>query len=76
VPVQGLGVMGGGSPGKSRMTFDHVISRLREVSQRCRETGAELTRVTNDLHNALGGLLVCFYFHYYYLLDGLMTTLK
>jgi len=70
---QGLGGMGGmGSgnvrpPGKSGLTFDHILSRLQGELQKSRETGAELHNLTgamNDIHETLGGSLVR---HKYYL---------
>jgi hypothetical protein len=61
----GLGGMGGmGSlrpPGKSGLTFDHIISRLQGELQKSRETGAELHGLTNamgEIHETLGGSLV------------------
>ena len=64
---QGLGGMGGmGSrsvrpPGKSGLTFDHILSRLQGELQRSCEMGAELHNLTgamNDIHDMLGGSLV------------------
>ncbi|KAH7909272.1 hypothetical protein BJ138DRAFT_1155658 [Hygrophoropsis aurantiaca] len=60
---QGLGGMGGmgGStrpPGKSGLTFDHILSRLQGELQKSRDTGAELhslTNAMNDIHDTLGG---------------------
>jgi len=46
--VTGLGGMGGmvsgnvRPPGKSRFTFDHILSRLQEQPQKSREAGPEL----------------------------------
>ena len=68
-PVQpqglgGMGGMGGGigrPPGKSGLTFDHILSRLQGELQKSRETGAELHNLTgamNDIHDTLGGSLV------------------
>jgi hypothetical protein len=52
--VQGLGGMGGGCvrpPRKSRMMFDHILSRLRV--QKSREMGAELHNLTRAMNNIL-----------------------
>ena len=60
----GMGGMGSGSvraPGKSGLTFDHILSRLQGELQKSRETGAELhnlTRAMNDIHDTLGGSLL------------------
>lgn len=62
---QALGVMGGmgGSvrpPGKSGLSFDHILSRLQGELQKSRETGAELHSITtamNDLQDTMGGAL-------------------
>lgn len=62
--------MGGGnvrSPGKSRLTFDNIISWLQGESRKSRETGAEphnLTGAMNDIHDILGESLVCVLFIY------------
>ncbi|KAI0689165.1 hypothetical protein BC835DRAFT_1283558 [Cytidiella melzeri] len=58
----GMGGMGGGArqPGKSGLTFDHILSRLQGELQKSRETGAELHSLTgamNDIHETLGGNL-------------------
>ncbi|KIM79867.1 hypothetical protein PILCRDRAFT_823052 [Piloderma croceum F 1598] len=59
----GMGGMGAGSvraPGKSGLTFDHILSRLQGELQKSRETGAELHNLTgamNDIHDTLGGSL-------------------
>jgi hypothetical protein len=59
-----MGGMGAGSvraPGKSGLTFDHILSRLQGELQKSRETGAELHNLTgamNDIHDTLGGSLV------------------
>jgi hypothetical protein len=62
---QGLGGMGGmGSlrpPGKSGLTFDHILSKLQGEIQKSRETGAELHGLTGtmgEIHDTLGGNLV------------------
>lgn len=62
----GMGGMGGGmrAPGKSGLTFDHIISRLQGELQKSRETGAELHNLTGamgDVHDTLGGSLVRIY---------------
>ncbi|KAI6132396.1 hypothetical protein EV401DRAFT_1917556 [Pisolithus croceorrhizus] len=62
---QALGVMGGmgGSvrpPGKSGLSFDHILSRLQGELLKSRETGAELHSITttmNELQDTLGGAL-------------------
>lgn len=68
--LTGMGGMGGSMrpPGKSGLTFDHILSRLQGELQKSRETGAELHTLTgtmNDIHDTLGGGLVsalsCFF---------------
>ncbi len=59
----GMGGMGGNArpPGKSGLTFDHILSRLQGELQKSRETGAELHSLTgamNDIHETLGGNMV------------------
>jgi hypothetical protein len=64
---QGLTAMGELSrsmrtPGKSGLTFDHILSRLQGELQKSRETGAELHSLTGamgDIHDTLAGSLVC-----------------
>ena len=56
----GMGGMGGNAraPGKSGLTFDHILSRLQGELQKSRETGAELHSLQgamNDIHETLGG---------------------
>ena len=49
------------APGKSGITFDHILSHLQGELQKSRETGAELHSLTgamNDIHEAFGGNLV------------------
>jgi hypothetical protein len=66
---QGLTAMGELSrsmrpPGKSGLTFDHILSRLQGELQKSRETGAELHSLTGamgDIHDTLAGSLVCIY---------------
>ena len=63
---QALGGMGGMGanmrvPGKSGISFDHILSRLQGELQKSRETGAELHSLTgamNEIHETLGGNLV------------------
>jgi hypothetical protein len=60
----GMGGMGGNMrpPGKSGLTFEHILSRLQGELQKSRETGAELHSLTgamSDIHETLGGSLVC-----------------
>jgi hypothetical protein len=59
----GMGGMGGRMrpPGKSGLTFDHILSRLKGELQKSRETGAELHSLNgsiNNIHNTLGGTSV------------------
>ena len=61
--LNGMGGMGANMcvPGKSGMTFDHILSRLQGEIQKCRETSAELhslTEAMNEIHKSLGGNLV------------------
>ena len=66
---QGLTAMGELSrsmrpPGKSGLTFDHILSRLQGELQKSRETGAELHSLTGamgDIQDTLSGSLVCVY---------------
>ncbi|KAI0659051.1 hypothetical protein C8Q70DRAFT_1054345 [Cubamyces menziesii] len=56
----GMGGMGGNvrAPGKSGLTFDHILSRLHGELQKSRETGAELHSLSNgltEIHETLGG---------------------
>ncbi|KAG6831359.1 hypothetical protein H0H87_005370 [Tephrocybe sp. NHM501043] len=60
--LAGMGGMGGGlrAPGKSGLTFDHILSRLQGELQKSRDTGSELHTLTgamNDIHDTLGGNL-------------------
>jgi len=62
---QGLNGMGGKmrAPGKSpsRLTFEHILTRLQSELQKSRETGTELHSLTgamSDIHDTLGGLMV------------------
>ncbi|KAI9451957.1 hypothetical protein F5148DRAFT_1237689 [Russula earlei] len=65
IQQQALGGMGGMGanmriPGKSGITFDHILSRLQGELQKSRETGAELHSLTgamNEIHETLGGNL-------------------
>lgn len=64
---QGLGGMGNGirQPGKSGLTFDHILSRLQGELQKSKEAGGELYNLTgalNEVHDSLGGTLVCLLF--------------
>ncbi|KAF8903870.1 hypothetical protein CPB84DRAFT_1845549 [Gymnopilus junonius] len=56
---QGLGSMGGmRPPGKTGLSFDVILSRLQGEVQKSRETGAELSSLTNamtEIHDTLGG---------------------
>ena len=59
----GMGGMGAGvrAPGKSGITFDHLLSRLQGELQKSRETGADLHNLNNsmaDIHETLGGNVV------------------
>ncbi|OSD07875.1 hypothetical protein PYCCODRAFT_1357554 [Trametes coccinea BRFM310] len=56
----GMGGMGGNVrvPGKSGLTFDHILSRLHGELQKSRETGAELHSLSSglaEIHETLGG---------------------
>ncbi|KAF5358879.1 hypothetical protein D9757_012312 [Collybiopsis confluens] len=58
--ITGMGGMGAGmrAPGKSGLTFDHILTRLQGELQKSRETGAELhtlTNAMNEIHDTLGG---------------------
>ena len=58
-----MGGMGGSmrTPGKSGLTFDHILSRLQGELQKSRETGAELQTLTGavtEIQDTLGGTLV------------------
>ena len=58
-----MGGMGGNVrvPGKSGLTFDHILSRLQGELQKSRETGAELHSLSSglaEIHDTLGGNLV------------------
>ncbi|KIK89944.1 hypothetical protein PAXRUDRAFT_831735 [Paxillus rubicundulus Ve08.2h10] len=58
----GMGGMGGSMrpPGKSGLSFDHILSRLQGELQKSRDTGAELHSLTtamSDIHDTLGGTL-------------------
>ncbi|KAI1798341.1 hypothetical protein LXA43DRAFT_24130 [Ganoderma leucocontextum] len=60
--LQGMGGMGGNVrvPGKSGLTFDHILSRLQGELQKSRETGAELHSLSSglaEIHDTLGGNL-------------------
>ncbi|KAF8881790.1 hypothetical protein BD779DRAFT_1473265 [Infundibulicybe gibba] len=47
-------------PGKSGLTFDHILSRLQGELQKSRETGSELQNLNgamNEIHDTLGGTL-------------------
>jgi hypothetical protein len=49
------------SPGKSGLTFDHILCRLQGELWKSREMGAELHNLTGamtDIHDTLGGSLV------------------
>ncbi|KAJ7725938.1 hypothetical protein B0H16DRAFT_1781436 [Mycena metata] len=58
----GMGGMGGGmrQPGKSGLTFDHILSRLQGELTKSRETGQDLQTLSgamNDIQDTLGGSL-------------------
>lgn len=60
--IAGMGGMGGGmrAPGKSGLTFDHILNRLQGELQ-SRETGTELQSLNvtlSEVHDTLGGSLV------------------
>lgn len=59
----GMGGMGGSMrpPGKSGLSFDHILSRLQGELQKSRDTNADLhslTNTMNELQDTLGGALV------------------
>lgn len=61
--IAGIGGMGGSMrpPGKSGLTFEHILNRLQGELQKSRETGSELHSLTgsmNDIHEVLGGNIV------------------
>ncbi|KAJ7186717.1 hypothetical protein C8R46DRAFT_1057823 [Mycena filopes] len=58
----GMGGMGGGMrpPGKSGLTFDHILSRLQGELTKSRETGQDLQTLTgamNEIQDTLSGSL-------------------
>ncbi|KAJ7034774.1 hypothetical protein C8F04DRAFT_1101088 [Mycena alexandri] len=58
----GMGGMGGGmrQPGKSGLTFDHILSRLQGELTKSRETGQDLQTLSgamNEIQDTLGGSL-------------------
>ncbi len=58
--AMGMGGMGGSMrpPGKSGLTFEHILSRLQGELQKSRETGAELGALTGamgEIGEVLGG---------------------
>ena len=62
---QGLGGMGGmgGSmrpPGKSGLTFDHILSRLQGELQKSQETGAKLHNLTGAMSDIHGSIVSSF----------------
>ncbi|KAF4598992.1 hypothetical protein EYR40_006080 [Pleurotus pulmonarius] len=59
--IAGMGAMGGGmrAPGKSGLTFEHILKRLQGELQNSRETGTELQSLNgtmSEVHDTLGGL--------------------
>ncbi|TRM68625.1 hypothetical protein BD626DRAFT_482302 [Schizophyllum amplum] len=62
-PANQLGSLGGPNmrpPGKSSISFEHILNRLQGELQKSRETGAELHTITGamgDIHDTLGGNL-------------------
>ncbi|KAF7430144.1 hypothetical protein PC9H_005844 [Pleurotus ostreatus] len=60
--ITGMGGMGGGmrAPGKSGLTFEHILNRLQGELQKSRETGTELQSLNgtmSEVHDTLGGSL-------------------
>ncbi|KAF9444665.1 hypothetical protein P691DRAFT_325890 [Macrolepiota fuliginosa MF-IS2] len=58
--IAGIGGMGGSMrpPGKSGLTFEHILNRLQGELQKSRETGSELHSLSgsiSDIHQVLGG---------------------
>lgn len=49
--INGLGGLGAGigKPGKSTLSFEHIMSRLREEIQKSRDTNAELNVVVGSM---------------------------
>ncbi|KAF9492738.1 hypothetical protein BDN71DRAFT_1509189 [Pleurotus eryngii] len=57
--IAGMGGMGGGmrAPGKSGLTFGHILNRLQGELQKSRETGTELQSLNwtmGEVHDTLG----------------------
>jgi hypothetical protein len=51
-------------PGKSGLTFDHILSRLQGEIQKTWDTGAELRSLSsamNEINDTLGGAMVSFF---------------
>lgn len=49
------------APGKSGLTFEHILNRLQGELQKSRETGTELQSLNgtmSEVHDTLGGSLV------------------
>ena len=62
------------APGKSGLTFDHILSRLQGELQKSRETGAELHSLSSglaEIQDTLGGNLVRMFS---FILDQLLTV--
>ncbi|KAL4255059.1 hypothetical protein AB1N83_014192 [Pleurotus pulmonarius] len=60
--IAGMGGMGEGmrAPGKSVLTFEHILNRLQGELQKSRETGTELQSLNGTMskvHDTLGGSL-------------------
>ncbi|KAJ7641378.1 hypothetical protein FB45DRAFT_900052 [Roridomyces roridus] len=60
--LNGMGGMGGSMrpPGKSGLTFDHILSRLQGELTKSRETGQDLQTLSgamNEIQDTLGGTL-------------------
>ncbi|TFK47669.1 hypothetical protein OE88DRAFT_1636459 [Heliocybe sulcata] len=58
--ISGMGGLGGSMrpPGKSGLTFDHILSRLQSELQKSRDTGSELHSLSdamNNVQDTLGG---------------------
>ncbi|KAF4578200.1 hypothetical protein EYR40_001631 [Pleurotus pulmonarius] len=61
--IAGMGGMGEGmrAPGKSVLTFEHILNRLQGELQKSRETGTELQSLNGTMskvHDTLGGSLL------------------
>ena len=71
-PSNGVGIMGGmgggaRQPGRSGLSFEHIMNKLQSELARIRETGAELNQVMGamgDIENVLNGNHQPFFFYF------------